>query len=180
MPLPCWFDRRGSKQHRPGPITGPQRLVVNQWQHEWLLAEQERQEAHVKRKGSIELLFAWFVAKLAEDLLIGFVKFGGSLALGDARGHQSSKKKSGLDDKLVSVFDQDMCRAPGSSSTTSLLLASGCLLKTGSASQTTGSLQRKNGTWTSGTLLATTGAVSLTMSLADKMQQGSIVSTKHK
>jgi hypothetical protein len=38
-----------------------------------------------------------------------------------------------------------------------------------------GSLWRKNGTGTSGTLLATTGAVSLKMLLADKMQHGSVV-----
>jgi hypothetical protein len=97
MPLPCWFDRRGLKQHGPGPITGPQRLVVNQQRREWLL-------------------FARFVTKLPEDggklgvhfLLISSVKFGRSLAYGDMRRCRSSEKKSRLSSKLVSVFDQDV------------------------------------------------------------------------
>jgi hypothetical protein len=119
MPLPCWFDRRGSNQHGPGPITGPQRLVINQRRRERLLAEQERRETCVEHKGSIELRIAWFVPKLAKDggklgvhfLLIGAVKFGGSLALGDARGRWSLEKKSGLGDKLVSVVNQDVLQS---------------------------------------------------------------------
>jgi hypothetical protein len=67
MPLPHWFDRRGSKQHGPGPITGPQKLVVNQRRREQSLAEQEQQEARVERESSVELRFAWLVPKLAED-----------------------------------------------------------------------------------------------------------------
>jgi hypothetical protein len=94
MPLPCWFDQRGSKQHGPGLITGPQRLVVNQ---------QRREQS----------LFTRFVMKLVEDgsklgvhfLSIGLVKFGGSLVHGDARGRRSLGKKSRLGDKLISIFD---------------------------------------------------------------------------
>ncbi len=113
MPLPCWFDRCGSKQHGPGPTTGPQRLVVNQRQREQSLAEQERQEARVERKGSVELRFAWFIPKLVENgsklgvhfLSIGSVKFGGSLVLGNVRGRRSLEKKSRLGNKIVSVID---------------------------------------------------------------------------
>jgi hypothetical protein len=109
MPLPCRFDRAGLKQHGPGPITGSQRLVVNQQRREQSLAERERQEARVECKGSIESWFARFVQKLTEDgrklgvhfLLISSVKFGGSLALGEARGCRSLEKKSGLGNELL-------------------------------------------------------------------------------
>ncbi len=128
-------------------------------------------------EGSIEPRFARFVLKLAEDsgklgvhfLVINSIKFGGSLAYDNARGHRSMNKKSGLGDKLVNIVDQDVSQSSWHLGTTSLPLASGCS-KTASVSQTTGSLWRKNGT-----LLATTRAVSLTMSLEDKMRQGSIV-----
>ncbi len=76
---------------------------------------------------------------------------------------------------LLASSIETCSRAPGSLGTTYLLLASGCLPKTASASRTMGSLWRKNGTGTSGTLLATTGAVSLKMLLADKMRHGSVV-----
>ncbi len=64
-------------------------------------------------KGSIDSRFARFVPKLVEDssklgvhfLTINFIKFGGSLAYGNARGSWSMDKKSGLGDKLVSVID---------------------------------------------------------------------------
>ncbi len=113
MPLSHWFDRCGSKQHGPDPITGPQRLVVNQQWHEWSRAVQERQKAHVEREGSVESRFAQFVPKLAEDggklrvhfLLIGSVEFGGISALGNTHGRRSSEKKSGLGGELVSVVD---------------------------------------------------------------------------
>ncbi len=87
------------------------------------------------------------------------------------------RRRAGLATSLLASLIETCCRAPSSLGTTSSLLASGCSLKTASASQTMVYLQRKNGTGTSGTLLATTGAVSLTMLLADKMRQGSVVST---
>ncbi len=70
-------------------------------------------------KSSIELRFARFVPKLAEDgsklglhfLLIGSVKFGGSLALGNVHGRRSLEKKSGLGDKLVSVVVHDVLQS---------------------------------------------------------------------
>ncbi len=119
MPLPCWFDRRGSKHHGPGPITGPRRLVVNQRRREQSLVEQERQEVHVERKGSVELRFARFVPKLTEDggklgvhfLSIGSVEFGRSTALREARGCRSLEKKSGLSNKLVSIIDRDVLQS---------------------------------------------------------------------
>jgi hypothetical protein len=87
MPSPRWFGQCRLKQHGPGLITGHQRLVVNQWWHEWVLAEQ-RQEAWMECKGSVELRFARFSLKLAEDsgklgvhfLTIDSIKFGGSSA----------------------------------------------------------------------------------------------------
>ncbi len=109
-------------------------------------------------------------------LSIGSVKFGGSLVLGTCAGAGLWRRRAGSATSLVGSLIKMCRRAPGSSGTTSLSLASGCLRKTVSASWTTWSLWRKNGTGTSGTLLAMTGAVSLMMLLADKMQQGSIVS----
>jgi hypothetical protein len=119
MPLPHWFDQRGSKQHGPGLITGPQRLVINQWQCEQSLAEREQQEVRVECEGSVESRFTRFVPKLAEDggklevhfLLIGSVKFGGSLALGNAPRRRSLEKKSGLGNKLVSVVNRDILQS---------------------------------------------------------------------
>jgi hypothetical protein len=119
MPLPRWFDQRESKQHGPGPITEPRRLVVSQRGCERLLAEQERREVHVECEGSVESLFAQFITKLMEDggklgvhfLSISSVNFGRSFALGDARGCRSLEKKSGLGDKLVSIVKQDMSQS---------------------------------------------------------------------
>jgi hypothetical protein len=70
-------------------------------------------------KDSVESWFAWFVSKLMEDggklrvhfLTIDFIKFGRSSAFGNARGHWSTDKKSGLGDKLVSVVNRDMSQS---------------------------------------------------------------------
>ncbi len=85
------------------------------------------------------------------------------------------RRRAGSATSLLASSMETCHRAPSSLGTTSLSSVSGCSSKTASVSRTTGSLQRKNGTGTSGTLLAMTGAVSLTMSLADKMRQGSVV-----
>ncbi len=122
-------------------------------------------------KGSIESRFAWFIQKLAEDsgklgvyfVRINSTKFGGCSAYSNACGCRSTNKKSGLGNKLITIVD---C---GSLGTTSLSLASGCL-KIASATRTIGSLGRKNRT-----LLATTRAVSSTVSLENKMWQESKV-----
>ncbi len=119
MPLPCWFDWHRSKQHGPGPITGPWRLVVNQRQRERLLVEQEQQEAHVECEGSVESWFTRFVPKLAEDggklgvhfLLMGSVKFGGHSALSNTHRCQSLEKKSGLNNELVGVVNWDVLQS---------------------------------------------------------------------
>ncbi len=73
----------------------------------------------MEHKGSIELRFARFVPKLAEDggklgvyfLLIGSVKFGGSSARGDAPGRWSLEKKSRLGNELDSIINQDMLQS---------------------------------------------------------------------
>jgi hypothetical protein len=44
-------------------------------------------------------------------LLFGSVKFGGSLALGNAHGRWSSEKKSRLGSKLVCIVDQDVSQS---------------------------------------------------------------------
>jgi hypothetical protein len=119
MPLPCWFDRCGSKQQKPGPKTEPQRRIVNQWRRERSLAEQEQRETRMERKGSIELRFARFIPKLMEDggklgvhfLSIGSIELGRSLALGDAGGCWSLEKKSGLGNELFSVVTQDVLQS---------------------------------------------------------------------
>jgi hypothetical protein len=67
----------------------------------------------VEREGSVELWFTRFVPKLAEVggklgvhfLLIGSIKFGGRLALGNMRGCQSLEKKSSLGNELVSLIN---------------------------------------------------------------------------
>jgi hypothetical protein len=118
MPSPCWFGQCRSKQHGPGLTTGPCRLVVNQWRCKWALAEQ-RQEARVECEGSVEMRFSRFIPKLAEDsgklgihfLTINSVKFGGSLAYRNARGHWSTNKKSGLGNKLVNVINQNVLQS---------------------------------------------------------------------
>jgi hypothetical protein len=118
MPSPCWLGWRRSKQHGPGLITGPRRLVINQWRHKRVLAEQWR-EARVECKGSIESWFARFVPKLAEDssklrvhfLTIDFVKFGGSLEYRNSRGSWSTDEKSRLGNKLVSAVNQDVLQS---------------------------------------------------------------------
>ncbi len=127
-------------------------------------------------KGSVESRFTRFVPKLAEDsgklgvhfLTINSIKFVGSLAYGNTHRSWSTNKKSGLGKELVSVVDQDVSRSLQLFG--HYLFIVGVRLLTASASQMTGSLRRNNKT-----LLATTGAVSLTMSLEDKMQRGSIV-----
>jgi hypothetical protein len=70
-------------------------------------------------KGSVESRFAQFVPKLAEDgsklmvhfLTIDSVKFSESLAFGNARGRQSTDKKSGISNKLVSIVNQDVLQS---------------------------------------------------------------------
>jgi hypothetical protein len=46
-----------------------------------------------------------------ETLTINSAKFGGSLVYSNARGRQSTNKKSGLGDKLVNVVDQEVPRS---------------------------------------------------------------------
>jgi hypothetical protein len=112
MPLPCWFGQCRSKQHGPGLITGPQRLVINQWRHERALAEQ-RHKVRVECEGSVESRFAWFVPKLVKGSgklgvhfpTINSVKFGRSSEYGNARGSRSMDKKSGVGNELVSIVD---------------------------------------------------------------------------
>jgi hypothetical protein len=115
MPSHRWFGRRRLKQHGPGLITGPHRLAINQWRRKQALAEQRRQ-AWVECKGSVESWFGRFVLKLTEDngmlgvhfLTINSIKFSGSLAYGNAHGRRSTNKKSGLGNKLVNVVDRDV------------------------------------------------------------------------
>ncbi len=165
MPLPSWFGRRRSKQHGSGLTTGPRRLVVNQWRCMQVLAEQQ-QEARMECKGSVETWFAQFVPKLLqsippnlEEVWCTAMHAGASLQI----------RRVDLATSLSTLLIKRCRGACGSSGTTSLLLMSGCS-KTASASQTTGSWGRKNGT-----LLATTRAISSTMLLEDKMRQGSVV-----
>jgi hypothetical protein len=143
----------------------------------------------MEREGSIGLLIARFVTKLVEDgrklgvhfLSIRSIKFGGRSVLSNVRGRRALEKKSRLGNKLVNVFNQDVLQSSQHFRHYLLFISIRLFVKkTASASRTTGSLWRKNRTGTSGTLLATTRAVSSSMSLADKMQQGSVITTQQK
>ncbi len=185
MPLPHCFDQRGPKQNEPGPITGPQRLVVNQWQQSGRWQNESSKRHAWSARAALNCGSPGLSQNLWKRAASSGFTSSQSVPLNLAQvwhlamcpGAGLWRRRVGLATSLLALLIETCRRAPSSLGTTSSSSASGCSSKRASASWMTGSLWRKNGTGTSGTLLAITGAVSSMMSLVDKMQQGSIVLT---
>jgi hypothetical protein len=153
MPSLCWFGRRRLKQHWPGLITGPCRLVINQ------CGESGRWQNSGKRR-TLSVRAALNCSSPGSSQ--NSWKTAASWGFTSSRSIQSNLvevwctatragaglriKRAGSATSSSMSLIKTCRRACGSSGTTSLLLASGCLLKTASASRTTGSLRRKNRT----------------------------------